>query len=109
MSRLTVKIQPSVLLHPGPWLKAEVVMPTGMAIPDLAAHLGIRPKVLSELLEGTIDFTAEVAIRFEKAFGLKADTLLQMQSAYRLSLARRHSDSIKVAPLRSVLPREGKK
>jgi plasmid maintenance system antidote protein VapI len=40
-----------------------------------------------------------MAIRFEKAFGLKAETLLRMQSSYDLAQARGHEDDIKVAPL----------
>jgi hypothetical protein len=36
------------------------------------------------------------AIRFKKAFGVKADTLLRMQTAYELAQARAHEGSIKV-------------
>jgi plasmid maintenance system antidote protein VapI len=37
-----------------------------------------------------------MAIRFEKAFGIKADTLLRMQTAYELAQARAHEDDIKI-------------
>ena len=37
-----------------------------------------------------------MAIRFEKAFGIKADTLLRMQTAYELAQAREHEADIKV-------------
>ena len=37
-----------------------------------------------------------MAIRFEKAFGVKADTLLRMQTAYELAQARAREDAIRV-------------
>jgi plasmid maintenance system antidote protein VapI len=37
-----------------------------------------------------------MAIRFEKAFGVKADTLLRMQTTYELAQAREHEGEIKV-------------
>ena len=40
-----------------------------------------------------------MAIRFEKAFGVKADTLLRMQTAYDLAQARAHEGDIKVRKL----------
>ena len=40
-----------------------------------------------------------MAIRFEKAFGLRADTLMRMQSAHELAEARAPEDKIKVEPV----------
>jgi len=40
-----------------------------------------------------------MAIRFEKAFGVKADTLYRMQTAYDLAQARAHQDEIQVDPI----------
>ena len=37
-----------------------------------------------------------MAIRFEKAFGLRADTLMRMQAAHELAEAREHEDEIEV-------------
>ena len=42
------------------------------------------------------DLAADMAIRFEKAFGVKADTLLRMQTTYELAQAREHEGEIKV-------------
>lgn len=41
--------------------------------------------------------SADMAIRFEKAFGVKADTLLRMQTAYDLAQARAQEADIKVS------------
>jgi len=54
------------------------------------------------LLNGNAGLSAEMAIRFEKAFGIKADTLLRMQTSYELAQARRHEDDIKVQKLQNV-------
>jgi plasmid maintenance system antidote protein VapI len=35
-----------------------------------------------------------MAIRFEKAFGVKADTLMRMQTAYDMAQARARADNI---------------
>ncbi|HEX4767155.1 MAG TPA: hypothetical protein VH414_12870 [Lichenihabitans sp.] len=37
-----------------------------------------------------------MAIRFEKAFGLRADTMLRMQAAHDLAEARAHEKDLKV-------------
>lgn len=42
---------------------------------------------------------ADMAIRFEKAFGVNADTLMRMQTAYDLAQARTHEAEIKVSRL----------
>lgn len=43
------------------------------------------------------ELSADMAIRFEKAFGVKADTLLRMQTAYELASARRGEGEIEIA------------
>lgn len=50
----------------------------------------------SNLLNGNADLSAEMAIRFEKAFGLKAATLTRMQAAHALAEARGREDEIVV-------------
>jgi addiction module HigA family antidote len=54
---------------------------------------------LSTLLNGNSNLSADMAIRFEKAFGIKADTLLRMQTTYELAQARKHEQDIKVEKL----------
>jgi antitoxin HigA-1 len=43
---------------------------------------------MSALLNGHASLSAEMAIRFEKAFGLNSGTMLRMQAAYDLAQAR---------------------
>ena len=52
-------------------------------------------QALSTLLNGNANLSADMAIRFEKAFGIKADTLLRMQTTYELAQAREHEQDIR--------------
>jgi plasmid maintenance system antidote protein VapI len=50
----------------------------------------------NDKMRGVTALTADMAIRFEKAFGVKADTLCRMQTAHDLAKARAHEHDIKV-------------
>jgi plasmid maintenance system antidote protein VapI len=45
-------------------------------------------------------YSADMAIRLNKAFGGGADTWLRLQMAYDLAQARQHKGDIKVKPVR---------
>lgn len=47
-------------------------------------------------LGGRAGLSAEMAIRFEQAFGLSADTLMRMPAAHDLTLARASGDVVGV-------------
>ena len=66
---------------------------------ELARRFRVSRQAMSTLLNGRIGLGADMAIRFEKAFGLSADTLLRMQTQHDLALARLRQDEIKVARL----------
>ena len=96
---MALKMHPSLAVHAGEWLKSEIVEPAGINVTTLAAHLGVSRQALSTLLNGNASLSADMAIRFEKAFGIKADTLLRMQTTYELAQARRREGEIVVAKL----------
>jgi addiction module HigA family antidote len=89
-------MHPSLAVHPGDWLKSEIVDPSGVSINRLAACFHVTRQTLSSLFNGHTALSAEMAIRFEKAFGVKADTLMRMQIAYDLAKARAHAEDIVV-------------
>ncbi|MEO7178252.1 MAG: HigA family addiction module antitoxin [Allosphingosinicella sp.] len=93
---MPVKLHDSFAVHPGVWLRAEVVEPAGLNVTELAERLCVTRQAASNLLNGKAGLSAEMAIRFEKAFGLKAETLMRMQSAYALAEARAREDEIVV-------------
>ena len=96
-----LKMHSSLAVHAGDWLKSEIVEPAGVSVTELAQHFGVSRQALSTLLNGNSSLSADMAIRFEKAFGVKADTLLRMQTTYELAQARQHEKMIKVEPFSS--------
>lgn len=96
---MALKMHPSLAMHVGEWLKSEIVDPAGLSVTALAAHFGVSRQALSTLLNGNASLSADMAIRFEKAFGIKADTLLRMQTVYDLAQAREREGEIRVAKL----------
>lgn len=96
---MALEMHPSLTVHVGDWLKTEIVEPASINVKDLASHFGVSRQAVSSLLNGNSGLSAEMAIRFEKAFGIKADTLLRMQTSYELAQARLHQGDIKVQKL----------
>lgn len=93
---MAIRLHRSFAVHPGLWLRAEVVEPAGVSVTALADALGVTRQAASNVLNGNAGVSAEMAIRFEKAFGVRADTLVRMQAAHDLALARSRETSIKV-------------
>jgi addiction module HigA family antidote len=91
------KLHPSFAVHPGAWLRTEIVAPHGLSVTVTAEKLGVTRQAMRNLLNGNAGLSAEMAIRFEKAFGVSADTLLRMQSAHDLAQVRAREGEIKVA------------
>ena len=93
---MAIKLSPFFAVHPGIWLREEIVEPQNLSVTGLAKHFGVSRQAMSTLLNGRVGLSAEMAIRFEKAFGLKADTLCRMQTEHDLADARQHENKIKV-------------
>jgi addiction module HigA family antidote len=93
---MPIQLHRSFAVHPGGWLREEIVDPAGLSVTDTAERLHVTRQAMSNLLNGNSGLSAEMAIRFEKAFGLRAETLVRMQAAYDLAQARAHEDDIRV-------------
>jgi len=93
---MPIRIASAFAVHPGDWLRTEIVEPNGLNVTDAARHLGVTRQAMSNLLNARAGLSADMAIRFEKAFGVKADTLLRMQTAYELARARANEGEIRV-------------
>ena len=83
--------------HVGAFLKRSVV-PDGMSVTDAAKLLDVGRPALSQLLNGNAALSPEMAMRFEKAFAVKMDTLLKMQARYDAWHMRTRADEINVKP-----------
>lgn len=82
--------------HPGDLIRTEIIEAVGLNISDAADVLDVRRATLSDLVNGKAALSAEMALRIEKAFGPKADHLLEMQLAYDIAQARAHDADLNV-------------
>ena len=82
--------------HPGDFIRTEIIAPTGLSVTAAAAALGVSRPTLSSLLNGKADLSGDMALRLEKAFGVKMDTLMRMQSAYDIAQTRKREKQIRV-------------
>ena len=83
--------------HPGAFVRTEVIEPLGLTVSGAATALGVSRPALSALLNGRADLSGTMALRIEKAFGVKMDTLMRMQASYDIARARRREDDVRVA------------
>jgi addiction module HigA family antidote len=83
--------------HPGDFIRTEIVGPTGLSVTAAAAGLHVSRPALSSLLNSKADLSGDMALRIEKAFGVKMDTLMRMQSAYDIAQTRKREKQIHVS------------
>lgn len=82
--------------HPGDFIRTEIVEPAGLTVTAAAAALKVSRPALSSLLNGKAALSGDMALRIEKAFGIKMETLMRMQSAYEIAQTRKREKLIKV-------------
>src|SRR5208282_5857648 len=82
--------------HPGQFIKMEVIEPLDLSVTKAAKVLGVTRPALSALLNGHAAVSPEMALRVEKAFGVRMDTLLRMQTAFEIAETRDREADIKV-------------
>ena len=74
--------------HIGEFVR-EIVEGHGLNVSSAARVLGVTRQTLSILLNCHGGLSPEMALRLEKAFGVKMDTLLAMQTAWEIAQARK--------------------
>jgi addiction module HigA family antidote len=82
--------------HPGDFIRTEILEPQGLSVTAAAAALHVARPTLSSLLNSKADLSGDMALRLEKAFGVKMDTLMRMQSSYDIARTRKREKLIKV-------------
>ncbi len=82
--------------HPGDFIRTEIIAPAGLSVTAAAWALRVSRPTLSTLLNGKGSLSGEMALRIEKAFGVKMDTLMRMQSAYDIAQTRKREKEIRV-------------
>jgi addiction module HigA family antidote len=82
--------------HPGDFIRTEIIEPRGLSVTGAAQALRVSRPALSSLLNGKAALSGNMALRIEKAFGVKMDTLMRMQASYDIARTRMHESEIKV-------------
>jgi antitoxin HigA-1 len=85
--------------HPGDFIRTEIIEPAALSV-TAAAALGVSRPTLSSLLNGKAGLSGDMALRIEKAFGVKMDTLMRMQAAYDIAQTRKRGEKIHVRRIR---------
>lgn len=85
-------------VHPGVVLKGLYLEPLEITITQAAGQLGIARKTLSQLVNGHMGISAEMAIRLSKALNTTPQLWMNMQQGYDLWMAEKKSADIKVLP-----------
>src|SRR5664279_5301171 len=86
--------------HPGNFIRTEIIAPVGLSVTAAAAALQVSRPALSSLLNGKADLSGNMALRIEKAFGVKMETLLRMQASYDIAQARGREGEVRVPRFR---------
>jgi addiction module HigA family antidote len=82
--------------HPGDFVRTEIIGAAGLTVTAAASALGVSRPTLSSLLNGKAGLSGDMALRIEKAFGVKMDTLMRMQSSYDIAQTRKREKEISV-------------
>jgi addiction module HigA family antidote len=92
---MAIKIRMKAV-HPGGFIKRSV-LPDDLTVTAAAKALGVGRPALSNLLNERASLSPEMALRVEKAFGVKMDTLLRMQTRYDAYHMRQRESEITVS------------
>jgi addiction module HigA family antidote len=81
--------------HPGDFIRTEIIEPAGLSVTAAAAVLHVSRPALSSVLNAKANLSGEMALRIEKAFGVKMETLMRMQSNYDIVKTRSREKEIR--------------
>ena len=82
--------------HPGEYIRRAIIEAHGLSVTAAAAALRVSRAALSSLLNGKADLSGTMALRLEKAFGVKMDTLMLMQADFDIAQTRKREHKVKV-------------
>ena len=85
-------------VHPGKFLRTEIIDAHNLSVTEAAKVLGVSRPTLSSLLNAKADLSGDMALRFEKAFGVDMETLMRMQNSFDIARTRSREKPIVVRP-----------
>jgi addiction module HigA family antidote len=88
--------------HPGYVLKTDYIDPLRYSLTDVAAKLGISRNTISSIINGRAGISADMALRFSRAFKTTPEYWLKLASTYQLWEATQFDSGWKeVLPLKA--------
>lgn len=75
----------------GDFVEREIVEARGLTVTRAAEEMGVSRTTLSAFLNGRTRLSEDLALRIERAFGVRSATLLRMQHAWDTAPARSRS------------------
>ena len=83
-------------VHPGRFLRSAIIEAHDLSVTEAAKVLRVSRPTLSSLLNAKADLSGDMALRFEKAFGVDMETLMRMQNSYDIAQTRSRAKKIRV-------------
>ena len=83
-------------VHPGRFLRTEIIEAHNLSVTEAAKILHVSRPTLSTLLNAKADLSGDMALRFEKAFGVEMETLMRMQNSFDIARTRSRENKIHV-------------
>lgn len=87
-------------VHPGPFLKRNVMEERDITVSSLAEHIKVARPGLNNMLNGKRALTTKLALKIEKATGYPAAILCQMQTTYDLAHGREEVEVAYIEPIK---------
>ena len=82
--------------HPGDFIRTGILEDLRLSVTAAAGILRVRRATLSALLNGNAALSPEMALRLEKAFGVRMDMLLRMQAWHDAASMRARANEVAV-------------
>lgn len=82
---MSIRITPPV--HPGEYLREELLEPLGLTSYALAARLGVPRTRIERLVREETSVTPDTALRLARAFSMTPEFWINMQGLYDLTIA----------------------
>ncbi len=83
-------------VHPGSFIKTEIIEALDLSVTHAAKALGVTRPALSALVNERASLSPDMALRIEKAFDVSMDTLMRMQNSFDIAKARVRENEIHV-------------
>ena len=72
-------------VHPGRFLRTEIIEAHNLSVTEAAKIVRVSRPTLSGLLNARVALPGDMALRFEKAFGVDRETLMRMQNSHDIA------------------------